>query len=86
MARTGRYVVDVVGGTPLVQLAAVAPDAAADVCIKLGWSTPTGSNKDRMAIAIVEEAGAAGLGPARTDVTVACDTGLKYLGGDLHAR
>ncbi|MGI8872778.1 MAG: hypothetical protein ACR2KP_00340 [Egibacteraceae bacterium] len=49
MARTGLSMVDVVGGTPLVKLAAVAPDAAAVV-------------------------------------TVACDTGLKYLGGDLYAR
>jgi hypothetical protein len=29
---------------------------------------------------------AAELGPGHTVVTVACDTGLKYLAGDLYAQ
>ena len=54
--RVGRSMTDVVGGTPLVQLHKVVPDDAADVFVKLEWFNPTGSYKDRMALAMVEEA------------------------------
>ena len=47
---------EVVGQTPVVQLRKVVPDGAADVFIKLEWFNPTGSYKDRMALAMIEEA------------------------------
>lgn len=47
---------DVVGRTPVVRLGDVVPDGAADVFVKLEWFNPTGSYKDRMALAMIEEA------------------------------
>lgn len=47
---------EVVGGTPVVQLTSVVPEGAADVFVKLEWFSPTGSYKDRMALAMIEEA------------------------------
>jgi cysteine synthase A len=45
-----------IGNTPLVKLSKlVAPDSA-DVYVKLEYYNPTGSYKDRMALAMVEEA------------------------------
>jgi cysteine synthase len=54
--RVGRSMTEVVGRTPVVQLRKVVPDGAADVFVKLEWFNPTGSYKDRMALAMVEEA------------------------------
>jgi len=51
---------DVVGHTPLVRLGAVVPDGAAQILVKLEWFGPTGSYKDRMALAMIEEAEARG--------------------------
>jgi cysteine synthase A len=65
---------DVVGGTPLVQLHKVVPDDAADVFVKLEWFNPTGSYKDRMALAMVEEAERRG--DLRDGMTV-----VEYTGG-----
>lgn len=45
-----------IGGTPVVKLGRVVPEGAADVFVKLEWFNPTGSYKDRMALAMVEEA------------------------------
>jgi cysteine synthase A len=47
---------EVVGHTPVVRLCRVVPDGAADVFVKLEWFNPTGSYKDRMALAMIEEA------------------------------
>ncbi len=47
---------DTIGNTPVVRLAKVVPDGAADVFVKLEWFNPTGSYKDRMALAMVTEA------------------------------
>ena len=52
----GESMLDLVGRTPVVQLTGVVPDGAADVLVKLEWFNPTGSYKDRMALAMVEEA------------------------------
>ncbi|KAH9232688.1 hypothetical protein K456DRAFT_1739522 [Colletotrichum gloeosporioides 23] len=49
-------VLDVIGRTPCVRLRKVVPEGCADVYIKLECLNPTGSYKDRMARAIVEEA------------------------------
>lgn len=54
--RVGGSMLDVVGRTPVVQLRQSVPDGAADVFVKLEWFNPTGSYKDRMALAMIEEA------------------------------
>lgn len=45
-----------IGDTPLVRLQRIVPDGAAQVIVKLETGNPTGSYKDRMALAIIEEA------------------------------
>ena len=47
---------DAIGGTPLVRLRHVVPDDAADVFVKVEGGNPTGSYKDRMALAMIEGA------------------------------
>lgn len=54
--RVGSSMLDVVGNTPVVRLGRVVPEGAADVFVKLEWFNPTGSYKDRMALAMIEEA------------------------------
>ena len=53
-------VLQAIGNTPLVRLRRVVPDAAADVVVKLEFYNPTGSYKDRMALAMIEGAEARG--------------------------
>ena len=45
-----------IGNTPLVRLNKVVPDHSAEVYVKLEYFNPTGSYKDRMALAMIEEA------------------------------
>jgi cysteine synthase A len=45
-----------IGGTSLVRLRHVVPEGCAEVWAKLEWENPTGSMKDRAALAIVEAA------------------------------
>ncbi|KAI3540625.1 hypothetical protein CSPX01_08034 [Colletotrichum filicis] len=45
-----------IGKTPLVRLRRVIPANHADVYLKLEYTNPTGSHKDRMAAAIIQEA------------------------------
>lgn len=45
-----------IGRTPVVRLRAVVPPGAADVLVKLEFFNPTGSYKDRMALAMIEGA------------------------------
>ncbi len=52
----GRSMTEVVGHTPVVQLRKIVPDGVADVFVKLEWFNPTGSYKDRMALAMITEA------------------------------
>jgi cysteine synthase len=47
---------EVVGRTPVVQLRTVVPEGAARVFVKLEWFNPTCSYKDRMALAMIDEA------------------------------
>jgi cysteine synthase A len=49
-------VLHAIGNTPLVKLRKVVPPAAADVYVKLEYFNPTGSYKDRMALAMIEGA------------------------------
>lgn len=45
-----------IGNTPLVKLSKIVPEKCADIYVKLEYFNPTGSYKDRMALAIIEEA------------------------------
>ena len=72
--RSGSSMLDVIGRTPVVQLQEVVPEGAADVFVKLEWFNPTGSYKDRMALAMIEEAERRG--DLRPGMTV-----VEYTGG-----
>src|SRR3954467_365317 len=50
-----------IGRTPVVQLKRIAPPGGADVFVKLEYFNPTGSYKDRMALAMIEGAEARGV-------------------------
>src|ERR1700760_4798743 len=49
-------VLDAIGNTPLIQLRRVVPAGAGKVFVKLESTNPTGSYKDRMALAMIEGA------------------------------
>jgi cysteine synthase A len=53
-------VIDAIGDTSLVPLRKVVPPGAGEVLVKLEWENPTGSLKDRMALAVIERAEADG--------------------------
>jgi cysteine synthase A len=58
MDRTGGL--SAIGNTPVVRLARMADDACAEVWVKMEAANPTGSYKDRMALAMIEAAEADG--------------------------
>src|SRR4051812_21861785 len=58
---TADSVLTAIGRTPLVRLRRIVPVGGADVLIKLESVNPTGSYKDRMALAMIEGAEARGL-------------------------
>lgn len=69
-----RHVLESIGSTPLVQLTRVVPDGFARVLVKVEGQNPTGSMKDRMALAVIDGAVASGrLAPTGTVV--------EYTGG-----
>lgn len=47
---------DVIGNTPVVKLRKIVPPESADVFVKLEYFNSTGSYKDRMALAMIEQA------------------------------
>jgi cysteine synthase A len=49
-------VLDGIGNTPLVELRRIVPPGSARLVAKLEWANPTGSMKDRMALAVIERA------------------------------
>ena len=49
-------VLDGIGNTPLVELSRLVPESSARIFAKLEWANPTGSMKDRVALAMVEAA------------------------------
>jgi cysteine synthase len=49
-------ILETIGNTPMVKLSRIVPLHCADIYVKLEYFNPTGSYKDRMALAIVEEA------------------------------
>ena len=67
-------VLKTIGHTPVVQLKRLAPGGRADVFVKLEYFNPTGSYKDRMALAMIE--GAEARGALRPGMRV-----VEYTGG-----
>ena len=71
-------ILQAVGNTSLVSLRKVVPADCADILIKLEWENPTGSVKDRMAVAVISRPEADGrLRPG--------DTVVEYTGGSTGA-
>lgn len=67
-------VLGTIGNTPIVRLERLPADGAAEVWVKMEGANPTGSYKDRMALAMIEEAEQSGrLAPGQTVV--------EYTGG-----
>ena len=67
-------VLHAIGRTPVVRLKRLAPRGGADIFVKLEYFNPTGSYKDRMALAMIE--GAEARGALRPGMRV-----IEYTGG-----
>ena len=63
-----------IGNTPLVRLRRCAPPNGAELWLKLEYQNPTGSMKDRMALAMIE-------GAERDGLISPGDTVVEYTGG-----
>src|SRR5439155_14195321 len=64
--QTARSLLDLIGGTPLVELSKLSPKPEVRLYAKLEGQNPTGSIKDRVAVALIEDAEARGeLEPGR---------------------
>lgn len=50
-------ILEAIGNTSLVRLRRVVPPECASIFVKLEWENPTGSMKDRMALAMIDAAG-----------------------------
>jgi len=72
--RTLSSILDTIGDTPLVRLTRCAPANGAELWLKLEYRNPTGSLKDRMALAMIEGAESEG-------VLAPGDTVVEYTGG-----
>jgi cysteine synthase A len=71
-------ILDAIGNTSMVRLSRVVPPGCAAIRAKLEWANPTGSVKDRMALAVISRAEADGrLLPG--------DTVVEYTGGSTGA-
>jgi cysteine synthase A len=72
------HILDAIGNTSMVRLQRVVPPDCAAIYAKLEWENPTGSMKDRMALAVISRAEANGrLTPGGTVV--------EYTGGSTGA-
>ena len=67
-------ILDAIGDTPLVRLTHCAPANGAELWLKLEYRNPTGSMKDRMALAMIE-------GAEREGALTQGDTVVEYTGG-----
>ena len=52
----GRNILNAIGNTSLVKLRNVVPQGCAQIYVKLEWENPTGSMKDRTALAMISKA------------------------------
>jgi cysteine synthase A len=63
---------DLIGNTPLVRLLRIAPDCRAELIAKLEVANPAGSVKDRIGVAMIDAAEAAGeIEPGKTTIVEA---------------
>ena len=67
-------ILDAIGNTPLVGLTRCAPENGAQLWLKLEYRNPSGSMKDRMAVAMIE-------GAERDGLLKEGDTVVEYTGG-----
>jgi cysteine synthase A len=67
-------ILEAIGETPLVRLRRCAPTNGAELWVKLEYRNPTGSMKDRMALAMIE-------GAERDGLLEPGDTVVEYTGG-----
>jgi cysteine synthase A len=67
-------ILEAIGNTPLVRLHRCAPSNGAELWLKLEYRNPTGSMKDRMALAMIE-------GAERDGLISPGDTVVEYTGG-----
>jgi cysteine synthase A len=67
-------ILEAIGNTPLVRLRRCAPRNGAELWLKLEYRNPTGSLKDRMALAMIE-------GAERDGLVASGDTVVEYTGG-----
>ena len=67
-------ILDAIGNTPLVRVRGCAPPNGAELWLKLEYRNPSGSMKDRMALAMVE-------GAERDGLVSPGDTIVEYTGG-----
>ena len=67
-------ILDAIGNTPLVRIERCAPANGAELWLKLEYRNPTGSMKDRMALAMIE-------GAERDRLISEGDTIVEYTGG-----
>jgi cysteine synthase len=67
-------ILEAIGNTPLVRLRHCAPPNGAELWLKLEYRNPTGSLKDRMALAMIE-------GAERDGLISEGDTVVEYTGG-----
>jgi len=67
-------IIDAIGNTPLVRLRKCVPDNGAELWLKLEYLNPSGSMKDRMALAMIE-------GAERDRLIEPGDTVVEYTGG-----
>jgi cysteine synthase A len=67
-------ILEAIGNTPLVRVRACAPSNGAELWLKLEYRNPTGSMKDRMALAMIE-------GAERDGFVSRGDTVVEYTGG-----
>ena len=69
-----KSILEAIGNTPIIRLNRCAPANGAEVWLKLEYRNPTGSMKDRMALAMIE-------GAERDGLISAGDTVVEYTGG-----
>jgi len=67
-------ILEAIGNTPLVRVHRCAPSNGAELWLKLEYRNPTGSMKDRMALAMIE-------GAERDGLIAPGDTIVEYTGG-----
>ncbi len=54
MTSRANFIIDAIGKNPLVELKNIVPASSARIIAKLESANPTGSMKDRMAIAVIK--------------------------------